>query len=136
MKIISFLLRGIGLVENILVIIVISVLLINARPIYSEIIEATKYNKLLSVKSDISYAATLDNILSSSKQKIELKYGYPTALSITNIVDLSDFDVSYSANYIDIRVYTDDKLFLRYFPNENGLSLKLFKLDQEKEYSI
>ena len=95
MKIISFLLRGIRLVENILVIIVIGVLLINAKPIYSEIMETAKYNKLLSVKSDIYNATNLNNILSSSEQKIELKYGYPTAQSITDIVDLSDFDISY-----------------------------------------
>ena len=136
MKIISFLLRGIGLVENILVIIVIGVLLINAKPIYSEIMETAKYNKLLSVKSDIYNATNLNNILSSSEQKIELKYGYPTAQSITDIVDLSDFDISYHVDYIDIRVYIDDKLVLRYFPDENGLLLKLFKLDQKKEYSI
>ena len=136
MKIISFLLRGIGLVENILVIIVISVLLINAKPIYSEIMETAKYNKLLSVKSDIFNAVNLNKVLSSSEQKIELKYGYPTAQSITDIVDLSDFDISYYADYIDIRVYNDDKLVLRYFPDENGLLLKLFKLDQKKEYSI
>ena len=136
MKIISFLLRGIGLVENILVIIVISVLLINAKPIYSEIMETAKYNKLLSVKSDIFNAVNLNKVLSSSEQKIELKYGYPTAQSITDIVNLSDFDISYYADYIDIRVYNDDKLVLRYFPDENGLLLKLFKLDQKKEYSI
>ena len=136
MKIISFLLRGIGLVENILVIIVIGVLLINAKPIYSEIMETAKYNKLLSVKSDIYNATNLNNILSSSEQKIELKYGYPTAQSITDIVDLSDFDISYHVDYIDIRVYNDDKLVLRYFPDENGRLLKLLKLDQKKEYSI
>ena len=136
MKIISFLLRGIGLVENILVIIVISVLLINAKPIYSEIMETAKYNKLLSVKSDIFNAVNLNKVLSSSEQKIELKYGYPTAQSITDIVDLSDFDISYHVDYIDIRVYNDDKLFLRYFTDENGLLLKLFKLDHKKVYSI
>ncbi len=136
MKIISFLLRGTGLVENRLVIILISVLLINAKPIYSEIRETAKYNKLFSVKSDIFNAANLNKVLSSSEQKIELKYGYPTAQSITDIVDLSDFDISYHVDYIDIRVYNDDKLVLRYFPDENGLLLKLFKLDQQKEYSI
>jgi hypothetical protein len=135
MKIISFVLRGIGLVENILVIIIISVLLINAKPIYSEIMETTKYNKLISVKSDIARAASLHNILTIGEQNIELKYGYPTAQSIKNLVDLSDFNVSTNVDYIDIRVYNDDGLFLRYFPNENGLSLKLFNLDQ-KESSI
>ncbi len=135
MKIISFVLRGIGLVENILVIIIISMLLINAKPIYSKIIETTKYNKLISVKSDIFRAASLNNILTISEEKIELKYGFPTAQSIKKLVDLSDFDVSTSVDYIDIRVYNNDGLFLRYFPTEDGLSLKLFKLDQ-KESSI
>ena len=135
MKIITFLLRGIGFVENILVIIIISVLLINAKPILHEIMETTKYNKLISVKSDIFRAASVNNIFTISGQKIELKYGYPSAQSITNIIDLSDFNVSSNEDYIDIRVHNDDKLFLRYFPKEDGLSLKLFKLDQ-KESSI
>ena len=135
MKIITFLLRGVGLVENILVIIIISVLLINAKPILHEIMETTKYNKLISVKSDIFRAASVNNIFTISGQKIELKYGYPSAQSITNIIDLSDFNVSSNEDYMDIRVHNDDKLFLRYFPKEGGLSLKLFKLDQ-KESSI
>ncbi len=135
MKIIKFLLRGVGFVENILVIIIISVLLINAKPIYTEIIETTKYNKLISVKSDIFKAASVNNLFTISEQKIQLKYGYPSAQSITNIIDLSDFNVSSNEDYIDVRVYNDDKLFLRYFPTEDGLSLKLFKLNQ-KESSI
>ncbi len=135
MKIITFLLRGVGLVENILVIIIIGVILINAKPIYSEIIETTKYNKLISVKSDISRAASLNNILTINEEKIELKFGYPTAQSIKNLVDLSGFNVSTNVDYIDIRVYNDDGLFLRYFPSEDGLSLRLFKLNQ-KESSI
>lgn len=135
MKIITFVLRGIGLVENILVIIIIGVILINAKPIYSEIIETTKYNKLISLKSDIHRATSMNNILAICEENIELKYGYPSAQSINNLVDLSGFNVSTNVDYIDIRVYNDDGLFLRYFPSEDGLSLRLFKLNQ-KESSI
>ncbi len=136
MKIISVLLRGGGIVEKGLGIIIIGIIFITAMPIYSEIIETSKFTKLFTISLNISRAATKNNVSSCGGEIIEMEYGFPTALSITNIVDLSDFDVSYNLDYIDIRVYEEDELFLRYFPSENGISLNIYTSDQIEDYSM
>ncbi len=136
MKLISVLLRSGGIVEKGLGIIIIGIIFITAIPIYSEIMETSKFNKLFTIRLNISRAATKNNVSSCGGEIIEMEYGFPTALSITNIVDLSDFDVSYNIDYIDIRVYEEDELFLRYFPSENGISLNIYTSDQIEDYSM
>jgi hypothetical protein len=135
MKIVSFLIRGTDLFEKTMAIGIICILFITAIPTYSKIIESTTSTKLLSVKTNISYAIELNSLVPVGGRKIKYKYGYPTARSITNIVDLSDFDVSVNIHYIDIRVNEDDKLLLRYFPCEDGPCLKIIKVSLIKEYS-
>jgi hypothetical protein len=135
MKILSFLLRGTDLFEKTMAIGIICILFITAIPKYSKIIESTNTTKLLSVKTNISYAIELNSLLPLGGKKIKFKYGYPTARLITNIVDLSDFDVFVNIHYIDIRVNKDDNLFLRYFPCEDGPCFKIIKVRLKNQYS-
>ncbi len=136
MKILSFLLRVTDLFEKAIAVGRICILFITAGPLHSKIMETTKNNMLLSAKSDISYAANSTRFIIAHGKRIEMKYGYPSARSITNIIDLSDFDVSYYLDYIDIRIDKDDNLFLRYFPNEDDPLLKLYKSDHLDDLSV
>ena len=93
-------------------------------------ISDAKHPKLLTVKSKVSYAVIVSHFHSQGGEKVDSKYGYPTASSITKLVDLSNFDLTYNSDYIDVRIHKNDDLFLRYIPQEDGLSLKCSALIQ------